>query len=1040
MKRKILFISLAGLISFFAINLNAQITSFPYAQDFDSWTTSGGTGCGGVVTLEEGWTNLTGDDFDWDINSGVTPNYSTGPSGDHTGGGNYLYTESTSCINSLAEITSPLFNLTVGPVSPELRFWYHMYGNTMGTLEVMLSDDGGASWSPAVWIEAGDIGDIWKEVSIDISSYSLENDFRVKFSGKTGPGVRSDMAIDDITIDEPGPPFYCESEYTSPWTNYINAVTFNTITNNNSGPTGYGNFTDQSTDVALSSIYTLTIDAAMLIDPTVLQVWAWIDWNQNGNFTDVGEAHDLGQLSYKPDPPVQTISLAIPVPAGATLGTTRMRVIVEKNNSVDPDPCGGGLYGETEDYSINVVDPTSFNNWLGITSDVWNTASNWSSGLVPDETVDVIIGGGASNYPVIIGNHLNIGNSGAFSCKSMIIENGGTVTIDYTQDIYINGNITINTGGTLSVGNELWLSGGNLFILGGTVKNNYNVGTNGKFRFNAGGGYMTEGSLIIYSKLWVASNSPWYASGGVVHCGGTNSAIDIRNRSADFYLQDLVIDEDVTASISSISTKLLNINGDFTMEPGSRFSLPQASLPNIAEVYVGDNFIMQSDATRSASFIDNGTFVTSGNIELQKYIEADRYHYFSSPVSSETANMFLDMYLYSFDESTYNPGPPAAGGWENIVEETTPLEIGVGYKVWSFSPNLGPGSTIVSFTNGTLNNGFYNLPVYATDQNGGGIGDGEGWNLVGNPYPSAVNWTAAGWTKTNLSGSVYVYDGVQYLAWPAEGGYGTLPDGIIPAMQSFFVKANTLIPAPALSVTNDARVHGATAYKETTVLEDVLQLTVTGNEYQDITFVSFNEMATESFDDQYDAYKLMGSSDAPQLYSIGDNNYTINVQPTLSGEVTIHLGFNVGVEGVYEITPDEISSFDPDTEIFLEDLKEDVMVDLKVQQEYAFFATPEDNTERFILHFYKSAAGIDNSLLANNNGFVIYSDNQTVMVKNTENVYCDVAVYDIMGHQVGIISNTNNSDIELNLNAEQGFYIVKVLTQAGLTSKKVYIK
>jgi len=538
--------------------------------------------------------------------------------------------------------------------------------------------------------------------------------------------------------------------------------------------------------------------------------------------------------------------------------------------------------------------------------------------------------------------------------------------------------------------------------------------------------------MTVFNDFDVASSCSWFASGGTFHFGGSNGFNSLlENNSASFYLHNVVVDEDVSGVLSGASLHKVNINGTFTIKPGAEFTLSSS-----AEIEVGNTLAMEADATKASSFIDDGTLTTTGNLDIQKYISADRWHYFSSPVTLETASTFLEMYLYSFNESTYDPGPPAVGGWENIINETTPLNVGVGYKVWSFSPS--PGSTVTSFTNGTLNNGPLSLPISATDQNGGGIGDGEGWNLAGNPYPSALDWTDASWTKTNLTGSVYVYDGIQYLAWPAEGGYGTLPGGIIPSGQAFFVKANDL--SPALGVTNDARVHGVDAYKATTELNDVLELTVYGNDYQDKTFVSFNEHATANFDDQYDAYKLMGIDEAPQLYSMGDVLYTVNAQPELQGDVSISLGFNVGVEGLYKIVPTEVESFDPETEIYLEDIQEGVLVDLNVQKKYSFFATPEDNTERFILHFFGPTVGIENDLVANDNGFVIYSSNQSVFVKNTEETSCTVKVYDIMGHEVANVSNTMDMDIELKVNSSQGFYIVKVLTSSGVTSKKVYIK
>ncbi len=90
--------------------------------------------------------------------------------------------------------------------------------------------------------------------------------------------------------------------------------------------------------------------------------------------------------------------------------------------------------------------------WAGTTSTDWNTASNWCSGTVPDETVDIIIYGGASNYPVL-NDDLSIHSSeGACRCKNLTIKNGGRLEINQGFQMIVNGNVTIETGGILHTG------------------------------------------------------------------------------------------------------------------------------------------------------------------------------------------------------------------------------------------------------------------------------------------------------------------------------------------------------------------------------------------------------------------------------------------------------------------------------------------------------------------------------------------------------------------------------------------------------------
>jgi subtilisin family serine protease len=176
------------------------VTSYPYTEDFEGEQLCGTT-CGDQCQLSGEWINNFDDDIDWTVNSGPTISSSTGPTTDHnpgTSGGKYLYTESSdSCSNVEAILTSPCFDL--GLLSePELRFWYHMYGPTMGSLTVEISDDDCSSWTP-VWYLSGEQGDIWQQAVVDLSAYSGST-IKLQFRGLTGSGYFSDMAIDDISV------------------------------------------------------------------------------------------------------------------------------------------------------------------------------------------------------------------------------------------------------------------------------------------------------------------------------------------------------------------------------------------------------------------------------------------------------------------------------------------------------------------------------------------------------------------------------------------------------------------------------------------------------------------------------------------------------------------------------------------------------------------------------------------------------------------------------------------------------------------------
>jgi hypothetical protein len=87
--------------------------------------------------------------------------------------------------------------------APQLSFYYHMFGANMGTLEVYISADGGNTFTPApVWSISGDQGNTWVEAIVDLSAYVGETDIVFRWTGTSGTGFTSDIAIDDVLVDE----------------------------------------------------------------------------------------------------------------------------------------------------------------------------------------------------------------------------------------------------------------------------------------------------------------------------------------------------------------------------------------------------------------------------------------------------------------------------------------------------------------------------------------------------------------------------------------------------------------------------------------------------------------------------------------------------------------------------------------------------------------------------------------------------------------------------------------------------------------------
>ncbi|MFM7106132.1 MAG: GEVED domain-containing protein, partial [Flavobacteriales bacterium] len=160
--------------------------------------------------------------------------------------------------------------------------------------------------------------------------------------------------FDDVIINSPiGPGCwnYCASNATSLDYSYISNVTFNTINNSSSGCASYTNFTNITTTVLIGQSYNLTISKLNCTNATLYtgRFAAWIDWNNDGDFADAGE-QVLTDAAASNGP----ITALVTVPAGAVIGTTRMRCIFREGTTA-PTSCGAyATWGETEDYSLNI--------------------------------------------------------------------------------------------------------------------------------------------------------------------------------------------------------------------------------------------------------------------------------------------------------------------------------------------------------------------------------------------------------------------------------------------------------------------------------------------------------------------------------------------------------------------------------------------------------------------------------------------------------------------------------------------------------------
>lgn len=142
---------------------------------------------------------------------------------------------------------------------------------------------------------------------------------------------------------------YCTSAATNTADERIGRVQLGTINNASTGTAGYENFTAISTNLVRSTANTITITPTWTATVYAEGYAVYIDYNQNGVFTDAGET-----VYTRAATTVTPVSGSFTVPATALLGSTRMRVKMSYN-ATPTSSCGSYTYGQVEDYTVNIT-------------------------------------------------------------------------------------------------------------------------------------------------------------------------------------------------------------------------------------------------------------------------------------------------------------------------------------------------------------------------------------------------------------------------------------------------------------------------------------------------------------------------------------------------------------------------------------------------------------------------------------------------------------------------------------------------------------
>lgn len=571
-------------------------------------------------------------------------------------------------------------------------------------------------------------------------------------------------------------------------------------------------------------------------------------------------------------------------------------------NIINPNGGSGGYHNLTlSGSSLNL--PTSLDVKSNLTV---NSVANYTGNTINFNGISTQVISGSVD-PVF--NHININNAN---------------DISILNNITVNGTLTF-TNGKLNINNQT-------LTIGGDVVNTVT------------GGIKSGGSASII----VNNNSNKTLSFDQTTPGTSNKIISFTNNS-------------------SSSTTII----------GNMMLVDDVVIPTSGTINANGNITLLSNSTKTARVAQGtGNYIT-GNVKVQRYIpeSARRWRFVSSPVSNATLEDWRGEIFITgpgsgttigttnsngFDATANN----AAGvfwynetlttgdlntGWTIPTNTSHVLAPGRGYRLFvrgdrsdiNRITNANPNQNAVTIdVTGPVNKGDITMPVTFTSS---GNASNDGWNLVGNPYPSPFDWKTfhetgrsgnSGTNYTNIEPTIWVLDPVEntYKFYNTLSSEGTIANGILSESQGFWVKATG--PGASITFKESFKANSAPTqlFKSTEGGAFRLKLMRDALNADDL-LIKYMSGSTTNFD-AYDVVKLS----SPVLVSAWGNDsvhLALSTRPLTTQNDTIKL-YVSGSSGTYTMQFTNSDKIAIQDQVLLFDTYTNNVVDLKQNSNYTF--------------------------------------------------------------------------------------------------------
>lgn len=743
-----------------------------------------------------------------------------------------------------------------------------------------------------------------------------------------------------------------------------------------------------------------------------------------------------------------------------TLSTGRYTIDASSNSVVRA--------GKT--FQIGLGNPVG--QWVGDVDTNWFNCANWEGLAVPKSTTDVLINGSAINFA-------NIDFNAAYSDEYSDLATCNSLNITGSK-VQIQG----------SLNNKLEVYG-NLSLSGA-----------GAIDMDDSNNATEDGQIYLYGN-WTNSigNSAFSEGNGtVVFTGSTPQIISNVTPEGTETFHHVILNNDFNTSVSND----LIANGNLTVNATKSLTITSNDFVEVQNNITNNGTL---DVLNNGSLVQiDDAGVNTGNVFVKRTanIRLQDYSYWSSPVSSAAGTPVFP--ITSVSPSTplsviwkWGPASLNANGGEGMWLNTTENMVkGTGYAVRGPSGTSNATTTPLN-TNfvGVPNNGVIPVTISrGNDLNAGTAGPNgimrtikdDNFNLIGNPYPSAIDadlfiaryGVVSSPDYADIEGSVRIwshntlplasnadpfyanyqmnYSANDYITYNSLGSQigPAMYLGKIPSGQGFFVlmkdgaagtntinfrnvlRSRTFDNSQFFRTTNsNTNVQNNTVEKHRIWLDIISPANSVTR-----TLFGYATGATNELDNTFDA--ITDSKMSYNLYSIV-NNEVLTIQGRalpFKIEDTVQMGVKIASPGLYKIAiaaTDGIfsNSNNNGQKIYLEDKDLNIIHDLTVGP-YEFNGVQGTYNSRFIIR-YNNGVVLANETFQTNNDVVIVSNQELSVVSSKEKIK-SILVYDVLGRKLFDAKDINATNFILPISKRNAPLVIEIglENEIKISKKTVY--